>query len=114
MSRAWHRGWKCVPGDVTTAFLQADLTGDAEVFIVPPETETGGRKILWKVSKAVYGLRGSPKNFNINFAKVASACGWKRTKCEPQLFYNHIAHFCGFFVHSWFFQTCLEMPDSVE
>ena len=46
MSRAWHRRWKCVPGDVTTAFLQADLTGDAEAFIVPPETETGGRKML--------------------------------------------------------------------
>jgi hypothetical protein len=90
MTRAFKRGWKCIPGDVTTAFLQADLLldDDTVVFIIPPETETGGRKVLWKVSKAVYGLRASPKYFNVHFGKVVCSLGWRRTKCEPQLFYN--------------------------
>merc|ERR1711963_1188363 len=86
MARAIQRGWQGYLGDVVAAFLQADLGEDVEVFVVPPDSETQGKKFLWRCRKALYGLRGSPRDFNRFFTKVALQQGWQRVRGEPQLF----------------------------
>ena len=76
LSVASHMGWPIECWDVSTAFLYARLVGDRdtdlggnEIFMRPPKilVETGVVDdgvvwilLLWKIKKALYGLRTSP------------------------------------------------------
>ena len=64
-------GWPIECWDVSTAFLYARLFGDrdtdlggSEIFMRPPkilvETEVVDDGVVWKIKKALYGLRTSP------------------------------------------------------
>ena len=39
MARSLAKKWACRLGDVTAAFLQAELDGEEMVFVIPPESE---------------------------------------------------------------------------
>ena len=64
-------GWPIECWDVSTAFLYARLFGDRdadlggnEIFMRPPkilvDTEVVAEGVVWKIKKALYGLRTSP------------------------------------------------------
>ena len=66
-----HIGWPIECWDVSTAFLYARLFGDRdidlggnEIFTRPPkilvETKVVEDGVVWKIKKALYGLRTSP------------------------------------------------------
>ena len=65
VSLASLHGWSVASWDVSTAFLYASLPEEQEVYCRPPNVlvrlglvEQG---IVWKLKKALYGLRTSPK-----------------------------------------------------
>ena len=66
-----HMGWPIECWDVSTAFLYARLFGDKdtdlggnEIFMRPPkilvETKVVDEGVVWKIKKALHGLRTSP------------------------------------------------------
>ena len=66
-----HMGWPIECWDVSTAFLYARLFGDRdtdlggnEIFMRPPkiliDIEVVAEGVVWKIKKALYGLRTSP------------------------------------------------------
>ena len=89
LAQALRRKWPVRVGDVKTAFLHAMLEG-RPVFVIPPPTEEGteDKNFLWRLNRALYGLRASPKRFSEFFAKAVSKTGWRRLPGEPQLYYN--------------------------
>ena len=72
-------------GDVSTAFLNAGLPADEKLFLLPPETE---RKpgMVWKLHRALYGLRRSPQLFQEHFAHELEARGFRRLLSDPQVY----------------------------
>eukprot|EP00972_Heterocapsa_arctica_P107328 15809783-Heterocapsa_arctica.AAC.1 len=55
--------------DVSTAFLHAPLTPEDKIYVIPPLVD---RKpgLIWRMRKALYGLRQSPRHFQAYLAKV--------------------------------------------
>ena len=85
MFYAQRRGWSIVVGDVSTAFLHAPLPEGAEIFACPPPSlKVEG--IIWRLRKAVYGLRQAPRLFQEHLAKVLSRQGRTRLLADPQMF----------------------------
>ena len=71
LSVASHMGWPVECWDVSTAFLYARLFGDRdtdlggnEIYMRPPkiliDTDVVKDGVVWKIKKALYGLRTSP------------------------------------------------------
>jgi len=53
--------WICLPGDISTAFLHA-AAATADLFLYPPaEFYNAFDQIVWRLNKAIYGLRSGPK-----------------------------------------------------
>jgi len=84
--------------DIKTAFLCAPI-GEEEVYVRPPSEfydqdvydRTGARiprsRIVWKLKKALYGLKSAPNAFYRHISKVLRSLGWKRSDVEPALFF---------------------------
>eukprot|EP00972_Heterocapsa_arctica_P018123 2677498-Heterocapsa_arctica.AAC.1 len=68
--------WVVCIGDVSTAFLHAPL-GAERVYVRPPPNlrEPG---VLWRLQKALYGLRAAPRLFQEYMEKVLLTHGFKR------------------------------------
>ena len=81
---AMARNWGITLGDVSTAFLHAAMSG--EVFVWPPKDFYTDGKCLWKVKKAVCGLRQAPKLWQEHFAEVMSKLGFRRCNSDPNLY----------------------------
>ena len=58
--------------DVKTAFLNAVL--DDPIYIYPPRGLGFAPNVVWKLLKCLYGLKGSPRGWNISAA--SSTCSW--------------------------------------
>lgn len=75
--------------DVSAAFLHARLDQEEEelIFVVPPATEipSDNPGLLWRLRKALYGLRVAPRKFTEHLAEVLQSLGWRRSQVEPQL-----------------------------
>ena len=85
VERAIRRGWSLHTGDVSTAFLHADLPAEAKVYIIPPPSEQREGQV-WRLRKALYGLREAPRLFQEHLAKVLAKHGFRRLIADPQLF----------------------------
>ena len=81
------KNWGITLGDVSTAFLHAAMSG--EVYVWPPKEFYPNGGCLWKLKKAMYGLRQAPKLWQEHFAEVmTSKLGFRRCKSDPNL-YRH-------------------------
>ena len=69
---ALARNWGITMGDVSTAFLHALM--NEEVFVWPPKEFYPEGNCLWRLKKAMYGLRQAPK------------LGFRRCKSDPNLY----------------------------
>ena len=74
-------------GDVGTAFLHAPLTAGVNIFVRPPVNLRRHGQV-WRLHKALYGLRQSPRLFQEFLAEALAASGWKRCVVEPQLYFH--------------------------
>ena len=53
------------------AFLHADLTTSETIYVwPPPEVTTGPPSKIWKLLKAMYGLRPPPRNWQVHLASL--------------------------------------------
>ena len=72
-------------GDVGTAFLHAPLPKDMVVHVQPPMNLRRAGEV-WKLFKALYGLRQAPRLFQEFLAASLLKLGWTRCIVEPQLY----------------------------
>ena len=76
---AMSRNWGITLGDVSTAFLH--------VYVWPPKEFYPKGDCLWKLKKAMCGLRQAPKLWQEHFAEVmTSKLGFRRCKSDPNLY----------------------------
>ena len=77
-------GWHIATGDVSTAFLHAAVDGD--IYVIPPLEYYPEGNVLWKLKRALYGLRNSPKLWQQHFAACMETYGFVRMKSDPNLY----------------------------
>ena len=82
---ALARGWMIYFFDISTAFLHAPLTGDP-VYVWPPKEFYPGGDILWRLKKAMYGLRSAPKDWQVHFATILLGIGFIRLQSDPNVY----------------------------
>ena len=78
-------GLKSKQGDVTAAFLHADLGEEEEVYVRMPMGFRTPGKVL-KLRKTLYGLRQSPRAFWKYMVEKMELCGMEQSKFDPCLF----------------------------
>ena len=66
---AQRRKWPVALGDVSTAFLHATLPTDGDPVITRPPPDLQKEGSLWRLKRALYGLRSSPRLFQEHFAE---------------------------------------------
>ena len=76
---------KSKQGNVTAAFLHADLEEGEEVYVKMPRGFQKRGKVL-KLRKTLYGLRQSPRAFWKYMVQKMEACGMPQSKLDPCLF----------------------------
>ena len=84
--------------DVSSAFLHAPLS--EEVFVEPPDEwhrplDEHGHAIdaVWRLKKAMYGLKGSPKAWQVYLAEVITIkLPFKQCKTDSQFFFSVELH----------------------
>ena len=95
---ALARNWGITMGDVTmgdvsTAFLHALM--NEEVFVWPPKEFYPEGNCLWRLKKAMYGLRQAPKLWQEHFAEVMTTkLGFRRCKSDPNLYCHESGRLC--------------------
>jgi hypothetical protein len=72
--------------DITNAFCYAKIDGD--IYIRPPKELNCGRGKCYKLHKALYGLRTSPRAWYNHLNKFITSLGFKRCILEPCLYYG--------------------------
>jgi hypothetical protein len=83
-------GLKSKQGDVTCAFLHADLATDESVYVdmtlgFNTKSKNGKHQVL-KLNKTLYGLRQSPRAFWKYITKKLESCVLKQSRFGPCLF----------------------------
>eukprot|EP00435_Cladocopium_sp_Y103_P020287 s1005_g4.t4 len=78
------KGWSLKIGDISTAFLHAAIQGN--ILMRPPKEFYTDPNILWRLKKAMYGLRSSPKAWQDHLATVLQQLGYIRLTSEPNVF----------------------------
>jgi len=78
--------WIVRTGDISTAFLHAKAA-QGDLFLFPPtEFYNPEDQIVWKLNKAIYGLRSSPKALQNHLAETLQQLSMQRLTGEPNLF----------------------------
>ena len=80
------KNWYILAGDVSTAFLNALMTD--EVFVIPPGEYYPKGGVLWRLRRAMYGLKNAPRLWQDHFASVMADLGFVRLKTDPNLYFN--------------------------
>ena len=81
------KGWSVSTGDISTAFLYANVEGD--FYVIPPLEFYPEGKTLWRLRKALYGLKHSPKLWQSHFASVMERNNFRRMKSGPNLYVHN-------------------------
>ena len=83
---AGSHGWEIHHLDVKTPFLHNELK--EEVFVNQPEgfTVTGEEHKVYKLKKALYGLRQAPSAWNIKLNQILRGLNFERCSKEPSLY----------------------------
>ena len=80
-------GWDVFTGDISTAtaFLHALITGE-DIFIIRPSEFYPDQNVVWKLKRALYGLKNSPRLWQDHFASVMKKLNFDRMKSDPNLY----------------------------
>lgn len=83
---AASKGWQVHHLDVKTAFMHGDLK--EEVFVCQPDgyVVKGQENKVYKLRKALYGLRQAPQAWNEKLNKFLGSLGFSRCSKEPALY----------------------------
>ena len=85
---AIHKGYDIIPADFSVAFMHTPLTGDP-IYITPPdEVNPDGTKV-WRLLKALNGLREAAKQFQEHLASIlVQDLQFNRSQLQPTVFYH--------------------------
>lgn len=72
--------------DIKTAFLYGDLQED--IYLETPEGVNLEKGKILKLKKSLYGLKQSPRNWNIKFNNCLQQFGLERSEADQCLYYN--------------------------
>ena len=81
--------WKVHILDISTAFLHAELPAETRIHILPPGTDRvapGTKGETYRLKRALYGLRESPRIFQEHLAQRLASFGIKRLRSDAQVF----------------------------
>ncbi|MCP4127166.1 MAG: hypothetical protein GY753_08905 [Gammaproteobacteria bacterium] len=82
---AAEKGWEVIQADFTAAYLNAKL--DEPVHLQqPPGLEEGGKRMVWKLSRAIYGMKQSGKLWYDELRGTLKKLGYAPTKTDPCAF----------------------------
>ena len=79
--------------DFDTAFLNADVKEDIYLSM-PPGYEVasnGGEQLVLKLNRSLYGLKQSPRNWNLTINDVLLGFGLERSKADPCVYVKQVA-----------------------
>ena len=84
-----NNNWIVRTGDISVAFLHAAAAATYDLHMYPPtEFYNKSDGIVWKLNKAIYGLRSSPKALRTHLAEVLQQLGLHRSVAEPNIYYT--------------------------
>ena len=79
-------GWSVRQLDVVTAFLQAEIPEKERVYVQPPQGYARSDGKVWRLKKALYGLRSSPRYWNFELHSWLVSQGYERSVADPCLY----------------------------
>ena len=85
LSLASSRGHRLRIGDFSTAFLHAPM--DIETFVRPPQVYAK-QGVIWRLRKALYGMRRAPKLFFNLLHEILSELGMQSLRSEPTFYFK--------------------------
>ena len=74
--------------DVRKAFLNAKL--DEDVYMQQPEGFADGTDRVWKLHRAIYGLKQSPRVWNQELDSTINKIGYQRSQVDPCVYYRTV------------------------
>jgi hypothetical protein len=86
LAMAANRGWQVHHLDVKSAFLNGEL--EEEVYVTQPEgfVKDGKEKHVYKLSKALYGLRQAPRAWNVKLDRSLKNLKFSKCANEPVVY----------------------------
>ena len=78
--------WDVVTADISSAFLQAPIPEGELVLVKPPPELEQNPDVLWKLRKALYGLKTSPKLWQQHLSNKLEELGLRKNKADPCIF----------------------------
>lgn len=84
MSLGAIKDWDIDHLDVKTAYLNGDLAED--IYVRPPANLSERDGKVWKLKKAVYGLKQAGRCWNQKITDVLTKMGFQRSKADPCIF----------------------------
>ncbi len=86
---AVEKGWEVIQADFTAAYLHAKL--DEPMYLQqPPGLEEGGDQIVWKLNRALYGMKQSEKLWYEELKGTLKNLGYGPTRTDPCVFTRRI------------------------
>ena len=87
------QGHEALVADYTQAFLNAEVREGEQLYAQPPEGWNpkilmDGRRVVWKVRKAMLGLRTSPRRWQEQLSGKRKEHGFVQDERDPCLFVN--------------------------
>ena len=83
--------WLIFTFDITATFLHAIINpGDDPIFVWPPEESSPLNKLLWRLKRALYGLRTAPRAWQKCFAEELQKLGFRRLKSDGNIYVHMI------------------------
>ena len=78
--------WDVVTADISSAFLQAPIPEGELVLVKPPPELEQNPDVLWKLRKALYGLKTSPKLWQQHLSSKLEELGLRKNRADPCIF----------------------------
>ena len=93
------QGHEAFVADCTQAFLNAEVREGEQLYAQPPEgwnpkILTDGRRVVWRVRKAMLGLRTSPRRWQEHLSGKLKEHGFVQDERDPCLFVNAELDIC--------------------
>ena len=79
-------GWGCFVTDIASVFLNAWLPSHAKYAVELPTEQRGDGSWVWRLRKALYGLRGAPRYWQEHLCDFLSGIGFVRLLTDSAIF----------------------------
>ena len=86
---ALSRNWMIHFFDISTAFLHAPLCSEDPTYVWPPTEFYPNNDTLWRLKKAMYGLRSAPRDWQTHWASILMSIGFLRLQYDANI-YMHL------------------------